>query len=82
MSGSTVVTAGQFLKAEGAKSVHFMATHGLFADNGAKRINDSEIDSVVVTNSVDQPAASQKIKNYKLRIALLRGSFRLGVSLV
>lgn len=61
-SGSTVVTAGQFLKAEGAKSVHFMATHGLFADNGAKRINDSEIDSVVVTNSVDQPAASQKIK--------------------
>jgi len=61
-SGSTVVTAGAFLKANGAKSVHFMATHGLFADNGVQRVDTSDVDSVVVTNSIVQDSSSQKIK--------------------
>jgi ribose-phosphate pyrophosphokinase len=61
-SGSTVVTAGSFLKSQGARSVHFMSTHGIFADNGQQRVDAAEVDSVVVTNSIAQNTPSQKIK--------------------
>jgi ribose-phosphate pyrophosphokinase len=61
-TGSTVVTAGSFLKSQGAKSVHFMSTHGIFADNGQDRVDTSEVDSVIVTNSIPQDVPSKKIK--------------------
>jgi len=53
-SGSTVVSSSDILKKNGAKSVHFFATHGIFANNGCERIQNSSIDSVVVTNSIQQ----------------------------
>lgn len=51
-SGGTVVNTAELLKARGAREVHFFATHGLFANNGQEKIQNSVIDSVVVTNSV------------------------------
>jgi len=61
-TGSTVVNVAAYLKAQGAKSVHFLATHGIFADNGVDRIENSEIDSVVVSNSIPQTTKSAKIR--------------------
>jgi ribose-phosphate pyrophosphokinase len=54
-SGSTVVSAAEILKERGAAEVHFAAVHGLFANDGQKRIQDSQANSVIVTNSIPQP---------------------------
>jgi ribose-phosphate pyrophosphokinase len=60
--GSTVITATDILKKQGAKEVHFCATHGIFANNGHQRVQDSAVDSVVVTNSIQQNTTCSKIK--------------------
>ncbi len=60
-SGGTVVTGAKFLKEQGAKEVHFFSTHGIFA-KGLEGIIESEVDSVVVTNSIEQKENHQKIK--------------------
>lgn len=61
-SGSTVESAAALLKKNGAKAVHFFATHGLFANNGQDRVQKSQVDTVVVTNSIDQPIEVPKLK--------------------
>ncbi len=53
-TGSTIGTATSILKENGAKEVHFFATHGTFANNGYERVAQSGADSVVVTNSIQQ----------------------------
>lgn len=55
-AGGTVVNTAQLLKDRGAQAVHFLATHGLFADQGRTKIEASVVDSVVVTNSVPAPS--------------------------
>ncbi len=61
-SGSTIVETAEIVKEHGAKSVHFLATHGIFANHGAQRVQDSLVDSVVVTNSIPQSGRFDKIK--------------------
>ncbi len=61
-SGSTVEETARILKKNGAKEVHFFATHGIFANNGQERVQKSEVDSVVITNSIPQMIAESKIK--------------------
>lgn len=51
-TGSTVVNAAEILKKNEASSVHFLATHGIFAQDGLQRIQDSLVDSVIITNSI------------------------------
>lgn len=60
-TGSTVMAGAEFLKNSGAKEVHMLATHGLFAGEALEKITHSAIDSVVVTNSVAQ-ASHAKIR--------------------
>ncbi len=60
-SGSTVISGAKFLKENGAKEVHFFSTHGIFA-KGFEAIIDSDIDSVVITNSIHQNINHPKIK--------------------
>jgi len=60
-SGSTIISAAEVLKQSGAKQVHFLSTHGMFA-KGYDSIVESKIDSVVVTNSIDQKMNHPKIK--------------------
>ncbi len=61
-TGSTVVTAAELLKKEGAQAVHFLATHGVFAHDGVQTVTASSVDSVVVTNSIAQPENTGKVK--------------------
>jgi len=61
-TGSTVESCSELLKNNGAESVHFFATHGIFANNGQERIQKSKIDSVIVTNSIPQKAKVAKLK--------------------
>lgn len=61
-SGSTVVNAAEILKKHQAKEVHFLATHGIFADGGLERVRHSQVDSVVVTNSISHQDRPENVK--------------------
>lgn len=58
-TGGTVMAGAEFLKNSGAKEVHMLATHGLFAGEALEKLTHSAIDSVVVTNSVIQSPHSK-----------------------
>src|SRR5580765_7169347 len=51
-TAGTLVAGAQFLKDHGAKKVYACATHGIFSAPAIERIEDSPLDSVVVTDTV------------------------------
>lgn len=51
-TAGTICAAANLLKQHGALSIHIFATHALFSGNAIEKINKSEIDKVIVTNSV------------------------------
>jgi len=63
IAGSTVVESAALLKKEGAKKVYFLASHGVFCQ-GLSMIEDSQIDQVVISNSIHQD--QQKSKKLKV----------------
>ncbi len=62
VSGSTVVEAARLLKERGATQVCFFCTHGLFVNAGMDKIESSDVDKVIITNSVSHPQLSSKIE--------------------
>lgn len=62
LSGGTVVEAAELLKNEGAREVHFLSTHGLFTGDAKENLQKSQVDSVVITNSIHQTSLPEKIK--------------------
>ncbi|MFF2277220.1 ribose-phosphate diphosphokinase [Agromyces sp. NPDC058126] len=54
-TGGTIVKAAQALKANGAERVIVAATHPIFSDPAAERLQDPSIDQVVVTDTVPLP---------------------------
>lgn len=60
MSGQTVVKTAKALHEKGAKSIHFFATHGVFTQNSKELIDQSYIDKIIVTNSIDQKELPKK----------------------
>lgn len=61
-SGSTIVESAELLKKEGAKEVHFFATHGPLVETAFAKIDKSVVDSVVVSNSIHHTQSIPKIK--------------------
>lgn len=59
------VKAAAVLKARGAYKVYVIATHGLLSSNAPRLIDDSDIDEVVVTNTI--PTEIQKMQCHKIR---------------
>src|SRR6266511_2637063 len=51
-TAGTLVAGAQFLKDRGAKKVYACATHGIFSPPAIERIEDSPLDSVIVTDTV------------------------------
>jgi len=52
VSGDTVIKAAECLKQNGAKKVIFLSSHGLLTDNAAAKLQDSNIDQVIITNTI------------------------------
>ncbi|MGL4950486.1 MAG: ribose-phosphate diphosphokinase [Mycoplasma sp.] len=56
-TGGTMISVAKLLKKQGAKSVHIMATHGLFngkaIENFNKAIENKEIDNLYISNSIE-----------------------------
>lgn len=61
-TGGTIVAAANLLKEKGAESVHVATTHGVFSGPAIKRLNDSIIEKVVVTNTMPPQGESDKIE--------------------
>ncbi|MEP7166628.1 MAG: ribose-phosphate pyrophosphokinase [Candidatus Woesebacteria bacterium] len=51
--GLTAVEAARFLKEKGAKEVRIMVTHGILAGDAAKKLQESDLDEVIVTDTID-----------------------------
>ena len=60
-TGNTLIKVADYLKKKGAKSVNFLATHGLFAQNAIINIEKSAVDKVIISNSIKQLNKSKKI---------------------
>ena len=61
-SGGTIVNAAKALKAKGAKEVFVYITHGVLSGDAVKKIKNSVIKNLVVTDTIDN---SEKIRNVK-----------------
>lgn len=65
-TAGTIVHAANFIKERGAKSVRVAATHGLFSGEALKKISDSAIEEMVVTDTI--MPRDEVIKNKKITI--------------
>ncbi len=61
-TGGTLVKAASLMKENGAKSIRAVCTHALLSDNAQERIANSEIEELVVTDSIPRKILSKKIK--------------------
>ncbi len=61
-SGGTIVNAAKALKQRGAKEVYVYITHGVLSGDAVKKIKNSVIKNLVITDTIDN---SQKTKNVK-----------------
>ncbi len=59
-TAGTIVHAANYIKKKGAKSVRVVATHGIFSGEALKKIADSEIEEMIVTDTI---AHRDEIKN-------------------
>lgn len=62
VTGSTSMESAKYLKEKGAKSVSVAATHHLYIPGVAEKLEESEIDEIVVSDTVGQRVSSKKLK--------------------
>jgi ribose-phosphate pyrophosphokinase len=80
-TGGTLCKAAQVLKKRGAKSVMAYCTHPVFSGDAISRISESELDQVVVTDTIPlKDAAKYNPKIRVLSIAPLLGETLLRIS--
>lgn len=60
-TAATIVAVADALSAHGASTVTAVATHGLFVDSAYKKIQDSSLAHVFVTNTVHHTHASSRV---------------------
>lgn len=63
-TGGTLHEAARLIKQRGARSVSAAATHGIFSDPAPKRIEESPLDKIFITDSV--PIRTEMLKSPKL----------------
>ena len=63
-TGSSLIEAAKALKKAGAKKIFAAITHGILSNNAVTKINESCIDSLIITDSIplDKSKKSRKIK--------------------
>jgi len=61
-TGGTLVQGGEALKREGAKKVYAACTHPVLSGNAVDKIENSDMEKLIVTNTIPLPKNSQKIE--------------------
>ncbi len=73
-SGGTIVNAAKALKTRGAKEVYVYITHGVLTGDAVKKIKNSVIKSLVITDTIDNGQKTRNVKNIEvLPISSLMG---------
>jgi ribose-phosphate pyrophosphokinase len=69
--GLTAVEAARFLKEKGAKTVRMMVTHGILAGDAGQKLQESDLDEVIVTDTIN----TEKKSFPKLRVVSVADIF-------
>ena len=73
-SGGTIINSAKALKDRGAKEVYAYITHGVLSGEAVKKIQNSVIKKLVITDSIDNQIRVNKAKNIEvLTISNLMG---------
>ena len=73
-SGGTIVNAAKALKSRGAKEVYVYITHGVLSGDAVKKIKNSVIKNLVITDTIDNVTKTKNVKNIEvLPISALMG---------
>ena len=73
-SGGTIVNAAKALKQRGAKEVYVYITHGVLSGEAVKKIKNSVIKNLVITDTIDNSQKTKNVKNIEvLPISSLMG---------
>ena len=65
-SGGTIINAAQALKKRGAKEVYVYITHGVLSGDAVKKIKDSVIKNLVITDTIDNLEKVKSAKNIEV----------------
>ena len=65
-TGGTLVKAAEALRKRGAVDVYTLATHGIFAGDAIAQFEKSEINKVIVTNTIPQTSDSTKVEQLSI----------------
>ena len=73
-SGGTIINAAKALKERGAKEVYVYITHGVLSGDAVKKIKNSVIKNLVITDTIDNGEKTKNVKNIEvLPISALMG---------
>ena len=65
-SGGTIVNAAKALRQRGAKEVYVYITHGVLSGDAVKKIKDSVIKNLVITDTIDNGEKTKNVKNIEV----------------
>ena len=65
-SGGTIVNAAKALKEKGAKEVYVYITHGVLSGEAVKKIKNSVIKKLVITDTIDNGEKTKNVKNIEV----------------
>ena len=65
-SGGTIVNAAKALKERGAKEVYVYITHGVLSGDAVKKIKNSVIKNLVITDTIDNGDKTKNVKNIEV----------------
>jgi ribose-phosphate pyrophosphokinase len=65
-SGSTLISASDFLKDNGAKSVCAFITHGVLCGDAYKKLSQSSLDELVITDTIPAIPEFMQLSNFKI----------------
>ncbi|MFL2889028.1 MAG: ribose-phosphate pyrophosphokinase [Candidatus Pelagibacter sp.] len=65
-SGGTIVNAAKALKERGAKEVYVYITHGVLSGDAVKKIKNSVIKNLVITDTIDNGHKTKNVKNIEV----------------
>ena len=65
-SGGTIINAAKALKQRGAKEVYVYITHGVLSGDAVKKIKNSVIKNLVITDTIDNVEKTRNVKNIEV----------------
>lgn len=74
ITGGTLIDAAKILRENGAKSVTVFCTHAILANNSLEKIEKSQIDKLVVSDTIYHPKTKTSKKLKKISVAPLIAS--------